>query len=356
MRIFIRVDASKDIGTGHLYRCLNLADALRQKGCQSLFAINSADLDLQAKISKRGHIAVNLGSNYITFTNSIGPASIEQQLLDVKNCYELIEKYQPDLLIVDHYNLDYNWERMLKPIVKKILVIDDLANRKHDCSFLLDQTPVRIASDYKNLVEVDTQLLIGPQYTILNPDFNNFRNRNIEKPPSSNNILVGMGGLDSNNLIPKILTYLERKTELSLYGINIVISSMAPQIKFLEKIARSSSLRIRLNVETENFAQVLAMSDFAISAGGLMSLELACLGVPAIILPLNEIQGKVSSNLSGEVDFFIARNWASNFESTLNSGIDFLLKIQTANKKRRIHPKIDGLGTLRLVDFLINDT
>lgn len=354
MQIFIRVDASKDIGTGHLNRCLNLADALRLKGCQSLFAINNASSDLQEKITKRGHRTASLDNNFSTTANSLSPANIEQQLLDARNCYKLLENYQPDLLIVDHYNLDYNWERMLKPVTKKILVIDDLANRRHDCSFLLDQTPVRNPSDYANLVEFNTLLLIGPQYTILHPDFKIYRDKNIKRPISSNNFLVGMGGLDSKNLIPRILTFLEQKPELAQYGINVVISSLAPQIKFLEEIIQSSSLRIQLNIEVQNFAQLLAMSDFAICAGGLMSLELACLGVPALILPLNEIQSEVSSKLSEEVDFFIASNWANNFESTLTTCIDSLLQIPNMNKKRRIHMKIDGLGTMRLVDFLID--
>jgi UDP-2,4-diacetamido-2,4,6-trideoxy-beta-L-altropyranose hydrolase len=354
MKIFIRVDASKDIGTGHLNRCLNLADALRLKGCQSLFAINNAGLGLQEKITKRGHRIVSLGSNFSTITNAISLVNIEQQSLDAEYCSKLLEKYQPDLLIVDHYNLDYNWERMVKPMTKSILVIDDLANRKHECSILLDQTPVRTARDYANLVEFNTLLLIGPEYTILHPDFSIYRNKQTKNPVSSNNLLVGMGGLDSNNLIPKILTFLEQKPELAQYGINVVISSMAPQIKLLEKIIRSSSLRIQLNIEAQNFAQLLAMSDFAICAGGLMSLELACLGVPALILPLNEIQSEVSSKLSEEVDFFIASNWASHFESTLSTCIDSLLQIPNLNKKRRIHTKIDGLGTMRLVDFIIN--
>jgi len=354
MKIFIRVDASKDIGTGHLNRCLNLADALRLKGFQSLFAVNTTSLGLQEKITKRGHMAANLGNDFSTFNNTLSPANIEQQLHDAKNCYKLLEKYQPDLLIVDHYNLDYNWESVLKPMTKKILVIDDLANRKHDCSFLLDQTPVRKSGDYTNLVELDTLLLIGPQYAILHPDFNICRNKKIKNPISSNNILVGMGGLDSNNLIPKILTFLEQKPELLQYKINVVISSMAPQIKILEQIIRLSSLRIQLNIEAQNFAQLMAMSDFAICAGGLMSLELACLGVPGLILPSNEIQSEVSSKLSEEVDFFIADNWASDFESTLTTGIDSLLQILDVNKEKRVHKKIDGLGAIRLVDFITN--
>jgi len=354
MKIFIRVDASRVIGTGHLNRCLNLADALRLKGCQTLFAINNASLDLQKEITKRGHEIVSFGNDFSTITNTLILENIEQQLLDAKDCSKLLEKYQPDLLIVDHYNLDYNWERMLKPLTKSILVIDDLANRKHECSFLLDQTPVRTSRDYTNLVEFNTLLLIGPEYTILHPDFAIYRNKKIKNPVSSKNILVGMGGLDSNNLIPKIVTFLEQKPELAQYEINVVISSMATQIRLLEKIIKSSSLRIHLNIEAQNFVQLLATSEFAICAGGLMSLELACLGVPAIILPLNEIQSKVSSKLSEEVDFFIASDWANNFESTLSACMDSLLQIPNLNKARRIHTKIDGLGTMRLVDFIIN--
>ena len=354
MKIFIRVDASITIGTGHLNRCLNLADALRLEGCQSLFAINNASLDLQKKITKRGHEVANLGGKFSAISDIFDPINTEQQLLDAKNCSELIEKYQPDLLIVDHYNLDYRWERRLQSMTKKILVIDDLANRKHECSFLLDQTPIRNSEDYVHLVDLSTLLLIGPQYTILHPDFKSYRNKNIEPPISRNNFLIGIGGLDSNNLIPKILAFLEGKPNLEHYEINVVISSMAPQIKLLEKIIKSSSLRIRLNIEAENFAKLLALSNFAICAGGLMSLELACLGVPAVILPLNKIQGEVSSKLSEEVDFFIASNWASDFESTLAANIESLLEVPDMNKRRRIHSKIDGLGTIRLVDFIMN--
>ena len=354
MRIFIRVDASQSIGTGHLNRCLNLADALQLKGHKSLFAMNVSDLNFRHKILIRGHKVVNLHNHFSQIDNHNAKLIQEKQFYDAEECLKILKKYQPDLSIVDHYNLDYNWENIIRPVTNKILVIDDLANRKHNCDFLLDQTPIRNYKDYANLVGENTTLLIGPQYSILHPDFNLYRNENETRPISQDNLVVGIGGIDSNNLIPKILDYLEQSPKFAKKQIHILISSMAPQIKFLEKIINSSPLQVKLHVEAQNFVQLLASADLAISAGGLMSLELACLGIPAVILPLTKIQGDVATKLAEEINFIVANDWQNNFESSLSICFEFLLKTVSASEKRRVHNEIDGLGMTRLIDYIIN--
>ena len=201
--VAIRVDASIRMGTGHVMRCLTLAKKLNVNGCNVIFLSKNHQGNLNQLIIQKGFNLLELSAP----KQSIEAQIDEKKWLgcsyqsDVEECQQLLKDLTIDLLIVDHYSLDWHWQNLIKttlnqPQQMKIMVIDDLANRKHDCDILLDQTLGRHANDYKALVPVYCQLLLGTDFIMLRDEFIQNRQRAVDKRKHTStihNILITMG-------------------------------------------------------------------------------------------------------------------------------------------------------------------
>ena len=184
MKIAFRVDASIEIGTGHVMRCLTLADALKEQGAECHFICREHLGHLNALIIERGHIVYplpyieqykqsehNNKAEELAHSSWLGVTQAE----DFAACSLLLKSLQPEWLIVDHYAIDERWHKELRPYCQKIMVIDDLADRKHDCDLLLDQTFGRNSDDYQSFVPEYCQVLCGAEYALLRPEFAEWR-------------------------------------------------------------------------------------------------------------------------------------------------------------------------------------
>ena len=176
MRIVIRTDASQQIGSGHVMRCLSLADSLRDFNSTVEFITRSHESNLDKLIENKGFKVYSLPnpSKYRVqqglnkYTSWLGV----QQDLDADETIKILKDKSPDYLIVDHYALDYKWEHKLRSCTKKIMVIDDLANRTHDCDVLLDQNYVLDQEGrYHKLLSPNVIQLLGPKYALLRKEF-----------------------------------------------------------------------------------------------------------------------------------------------------------------------------------------
>ena len=146
MRVVFRVDASTKMGSGHVMRCLTLAEELEKNGSDVSFISRAHEGNLNHLISKKGFQIHELQNSISTKLNkkSIKGDNYDRWLgaTEDKDAQETIKAIgidKPDWLIVDHYALSEKWEKTVRPTVKNIMVIDDLANRSHDCDMLLDQ-------------------------------------------------------------------------------------------------------------------------------------------------------------------------------------------------------------------------
>jgi UDP-2,4-diacetamido-2,4,6-trideoxy-beta-L-altropyranose hydrolase len=174
MNITIRTDASTRIGLGHLVRCRTLATALRDQGATVRFICRAHP----------GHQIAALRADGLDVTALPAPPDQEAadgdyaawlgvpQAQDAAETIAALAADRPDWLIVDHYGLDVDWEQALRPHVGRILVIDDLANRRHDGDLLLDQNYAPAGTTrYQGLLPPGARTLLGPAYALLRPEY-----------------------------------------------------------------------------------------------------------------------------------------------------------------------------------------
>jgi len=243
MKVNFRVDSSATIGSGHLMRCISLARALRDRGAVCIFIMR----DLEGN---QAHLVSENNFNSV-FLDRHEPGKEIDEILYWEDDANLTKSAITacDLLVVDHYQLDERWERALQHTAREIMVIDDLANRPHFCSILIDQNLGRSAEDYKDITPEACKLLIGPKYAILRDEFAGNRSRAIQErlARTSNNYLVSMGGTDPHNSTEIVLQKL-RKTKLPKdIQVTVVLGSKTPALQRIQTFANEMPLVFQLS-------------------------------------------------------------------------------------------------------------
>ena len=299
MKVTFRVDASLQIGTGHVMRCLTLADALAAQGAECLFICREHQGNLIEQIRSKGYRAYGLPVLDSVCANllAINTASDEKspvhshwlgatQVEDAAACTAILAKVNPDWLIVDHYALDDRWELALKPHCHKLMVIDDLADRSHLCDLLLDQTFGRDSEDYRAWVPATCRLLCGSQYALLRPAFVALRDYSLQRRanPQVRQLLITMGGVDKDNATSQVLEGLRGCPLPAQCQITVVMGATAPWLAEVSRQAQSMPWATTVMVGVSDMAQLMADSDLAIGAAGATSWELCCLGVPSLLI------------------------------------------------------------------------
>lgn len=304
MNIVFRCDASIQIGTGHVMRCLTLADALKSEGVESHFICREHTGHLLELIERRGY-----QSHCLPYNSQVKPpnkGNLEHtswlgvtQQEDAGLCAELLQRLKPDWLIVDHYALDIFWESALRPYCNKIMVIDDLADRQHDCDVLLDQTFGRDKQDYAIWVPKHCLLLCGANYALLRPEFTQWREYSLKrrKKGQLEHVLINLGGVDKENVTTQILKKIPNNALPEHCRITVVMGSTAPWVDIVQEQAVLMPWLTEVKTGVSNMAELMANTDLAIGAAGSTSWERCCLGLPSLVLCLANNQKKVISML-----------------------------------------------------------
>ena len=292
MHIAFRTDASLQIGTGHVMRCLTLADALRERGAQSTFICRPHAGHLLDLIQQRGHTAKALAPADDAFTAPANPIHAKwlstDWASDAAQTQQALGEHVVDWLVVDHYALDRRWEQTMRPHTRRIMAIDDLADRPHDCDLLLDQNLGRQAKDYGGLLSQHTQTLIGPAYALLRPEFAQWREHSLQRraQPQLKNLLITMGGVDQASATGQVLDAMkccELPTDLR---ITVVMGPTAPWLAKVQAQAAAMPCPTQVLSGVSNMAQLMAESDLCIGAAGGSAWERCALGLPTFVLIL----------------------------------------------------------------------
>jgi len=301
MKVIFRVDSSLKMGTGHVMRCLTLAQALKENGVNVEFICRKHEGNLIDKICSNGfnvHKLEVLEEVDDKLIHSHWLGSTQQQ--DADDCINILKAKKTSWLIVDHYALDSQWQKRLKPYYEKLMVIDDLADRKHQCDILLDQTFARQQEDYLILTPKNCQLLLGSQYALLRPEFSEWREFSLERrsKPEFKQLFINMGGVDVNNVTENILDRLELCNLSNDMSITVVMGGSAPYLESVKSKSITLPYKTEVKVDVGNMAELMANADIAIGASGATTWERCCLGLPTIQLITAYNQEFIASKLN----------------------------------------------------------
>ena len=277
-----RVDASVELGAGHVMRCLTLAEALRDARSKVLFLTREIPGNALELIRSRGFAAHFLADEE--------PRSIPQ-ILAVLGFGNPV-----DWLVVDHYRLDRRWEAGAHAACRYLAVIDDLADRAHECDVLLDQNYyVDADSRYRALVPPRCRMFLGPRFALLRKEFYVAAARLRSRSGAVERILVSFGATDPTNETSKVLSALRRIEHGA--QIDVVLGATNPRTAQVEQECASLP-GCRSFVQTAKMAELMSMADLAVGAGGVTTWERCLLGLPAITVAVAENQVRTTTDLA----------------------------------------------------------
>ena len=293
MRIALRADASARMGIGHVMRCLTFANSLRAQGADVHFLCSADASPAHELIRACGHTVHPVEVRPGTSVESDAPPHAawlsSSQAEDARASSAVLQGLKAVWLVVDHYALDQRWETALRPVVPRIFVIDDLADRPHDCDMLLDQNFYRDdASRYTGLVPAACQQFIGPGHALLRPEFNLARLHAAPRQAAVRRVLVFFSGFDPQNYTGMGLEALALLNRPDL-GFDVIIGKSHPNKTELQKQAERLP-NCRLHEQIANMAELMACADVAIGAGGSTTLERCFLGLPSLAVDLADNQ------------------------------------------------------------------
>ena len=341
MIILFRVDTGTIIGTGHLMRCLNLAEKLAKHydNCKIIWATTEHPNNLISRIPESDYIirlkpekdhTHTMTDDTFTWLGSV-ENDVKQMISGLNHIIEY-DIQRIDLLIIDHYGIDYRWEskclgsmELSNIEIKQILVIDDLANRDHICDYLVDTTYQVNKSKHENLnldkyrknqlISPETITLLGSKYVMLNPAF---CITNSSKNPASSSIYdtyeskfrisISFGGADTPNMTGRVLKSILREYhEISNIAIDIILGGLNQHkddiINLINNYhnieSNNSPLNINLyqNLSYQDLIPLLKKTHLNIGAGGVSLYERCYLGIPSIIITLAENQEENAINM-----------------------------------------------------------
>ena len=300
--IYIRVDTSSQIGSGHLERCITLSKELKKKGMNINFICHSHNRSMERRINNEGFffkVLPNFKHTLKKFDknnkgNNKSFLSSDWRV-DAYNTIKLILKNKPKLLILDHYGININWENLVKSLTGvKIMVIDGLANRHHNCEVLLDYTySLKGKRRWDNLINSNCKLLLGTKYTLLRSEFVKEKKNLIKKKGLINRIFISFGGSDKVNLTEEALNALNSLNRRDIFT-DVVISKNNPNISKIRKKLKQKK-NFQLHIQPRNIAKLMNKADLSIGAGGTMIWERCYLGLPSLIVSTANNQKKQSA-------------------------------------------------------------
>ena len=361
-KVFFRTDSSLLIGTGHVMRCLTLANELQEQGCEVRFICRNHPGNLNDLIRNKGFQVFELPQPTEAFeetnTESLPRAEYAKWLgvswqRDAAETISLLGDQKPDWLIVDHYALDKSWETALRPKAEKIMVIDDLADREHDCDLLLDQNYfIDGKNRYDKLTKPTCVKMLGPEYALLRNEFAETRKKLKHPANEVKRIFVFFGGTDPDDMTSKALIALSQP-DLLFLEVDVVIGKTNPNLNKVIDLVNDRP-KTTLHIQVENMAELMSKSDMALGAGGANTWERLCLKIPSLVVTIAQNQVPFTQLLHERH----IQEWIGESKKLDLKKIEcaILHAISDSGFYKKWNPsffnEIDGLGTKRVANML----
>ncbi len=282
--LLVRADATVTSGTGHVMRCLALAQAWQHAGGDVILAMAEATAAIRERLRSEQIRIVDLEAD---------SGSSE----DVRDTIAAVLRHNAEWLVVDGYHFHAHYVSELQN-VRPLLVIDDNGElESYSADLILNQNMHARAEMYAKRAP-RTRLLLGPRYALLRSEFTNYRNWTRKVPERGKRVLLTMGGSDPQNLTPRILSVL---AELSIddLRIRVVVGGSAENGDGVAEEAEKFSDRVEVMSNVANMADLMAWADLAIAGAGTTCWEMCLLGVPAVLVVAAENQRFIAEHLAG---------------------------------------------------------
>lgn len=355
MRVVFRTDASLAIGSGHVMRCLSLAGTIRRAGAEVSFVCRSLPGNLCDYIADQGYLVYRLPASGADIASGTAGEPVHAAWLAVSWQLDAeqtlcILPQGVDWLVVDHYALDARWEGLLRQKAKQVMVIDDLADRLHDCDLLLDQNLSADAEDrYDGLLPARCQRLIGPRHALLRPEFAAMHGTGRSRDGQIKRLLIFFGGVDASNETGKALTALAQIPDAG-WQVDVVVGATNPHRQELE--ARCAARAgYTFHCQTPAMPRLMAQADLALGAGGTAQLERCAAGLPSLLLCLADNQLAGCKAMAADGSALYLGPAGENTAADLAAALRFCLRSPELLRHvgQQAGRLVDGLGGLRVV-------
>ncbi len=354
MKIVFRADSSNEIGSGHIYRCISLAHALKKKGAEIYFCSiidNIYLIDLIKKDFFLLHID-DYKNQQINYDQNFENVDASQVIKLINS----VNGLTPDWIIVDNYKLSIDWHKKIRESYRniKLLVIDDLANRKLSPDILIDQNEFGKKSFLRYQALLDNNLnpryCLGPKFALIDNLYSNIKNSQIIRKKISK-VLISLGGGGNNTLLEKILKALLKFSDRNI-SYQLVKGHHTNFSQ--EVIDYCSKLDIQIINPVKSLAPLISSADLCLGAGGSTTWERLCLGLPTITFSIapNQVEICRSLNDMGIIDYlgdqenFDQKRFCDVFSKYLNSPLEL------EKKSNLLMKLVDGRGCERVSNLL----
>ncbi|OUL34772.1 UDP-2,4-diacetamido-2,4,6-trideoxy-beta-L-altropyranose hydrolase [Nostoc sp. T09] len=340
MNLVFRVDASTQIGTGHLMRCLALAQAWQNTEKQAVFLISNSVPTLEQRLLSEGIKVVHLSVSWGSIEDARETASFARQL-------------DANWLVADGYHFGAEYQRVIKDAGLSLLFIDDYAHADHYYADVVLNQNIYAHEGLYAKREPYTQLLLGVKYALLRQEFWQWRGWKRETPTIARKVLVTLGGSDPDNVTLKVIKALQL-VELDTLETVVVVGGSNPHYEQLQSASLDSRFPIHLKKNVTNMPELMAWADVAIAAGGFTSWELAFMSLPSIVLVLADNQRAIAQKLD-EMGVSIYLGWHEDVPAVeIGSAVADLLRVAHTRIEmtRRSQKLVDGEGTKRVLRHL----
>lgn len=353
MIIAFRADASSDIGTGHVMRCLTLARGLALRGHACRFVCRDLPGNMNDRIAAEFPLTVLpaptpgpvLADDPVHAAWAGVPAA--QDAAETRAAVADVQ-----VLVVDHYAFDARWQIAARPFGARLVAIDDLADRAHACDLLVDPNFGRFPRDYDALMPEGAERLMGTTYALLRPEFAAARETALARRGGPlQDILIAMGGVDRDDATSAVLRALATVARTGSLRVTVVMGAAAPHLAAVTSLAGTLPFRCQVLAGVSNMASLMGRADLAIGAAGGTAWERCTLGLPTLMLVLaeNQIDGTKALDKTG-AGIALGRADDPGLAGRLATALQHLADPESLGAmSRRAAAICDGRGTDRVV-------
>ncbi len=336
--LILRCDASVSMGTGHVMRCLALAQAWQDFRGEAVFAMSDPSAAMVERLSAEKLDTIRL-------------SAVAGSMRDAQETVRVAKNYSARWVVVDGYGFDANYQRALKSAGLKLLLVDDLAEAEHYfADLVLNQNTCAREESYFHR-EPYTRLLLGLHFALLRREFTVLSERKREVTTVGKKLLVTMGGSDPDNLTLRVAQAFASMKEFEVIA---VAGPSNPHQRTLRELATVCEGRLQIVVNSTKIEELMCWADLSVIAAGGTLWELLCLGTPVLSYARNSLQANILGELDAQgVVYFLGVSGA--FDGTsLKASIGNLASAPQKRSRMSELSKslIDGLGAARICQVL----